>query len=449
MKHRSVVAAATVLALSTASVASANSGTSSRTSSSEYYRPIAPEPPPVSTVFEVTHEGSAPNAYAGLALGLALPGFIAFQGSYASFGAIAPGLYLDLRMTGTTAGEAAFGTGSPLWANSFEMDLRVGYGVRELDRYKGVIRDDEKRKITARIPSTFGITPYLGYRGRWGYRAQSIRLGLHVERVSDVEVRFSDGRVGSNYKHYAFDFELSYTGGDQKGLGGAVGYDHWFNDFIFFRSELGYAHPNAKHFAPNREHHVVGNTKVNGAEGFFTKAMIGFAFRFDVPTVDRSARQAIGGSEDDVRTREQPREAGARTVQQAQDDATYTPPQPPATVRTTTGCQRDADCDDGIFCNGAETCLGGICQPGSLPDDGIACTHLVCDEQAKEFRFEPLHGLCGDGKFCNGTERCDPNVGCVAGTPIPVDDGDPCTRNYCDEDLKRVITEPIPGCGAN
>ena len=40
-------------------------------------------------------------------------------------------------------------------------------------------------------------------------------------------------------------------------------------------------------------------------------------------------------------------------------------------------CTSDSDCDDGLFCNGAETCVGGVCQKGSNP-----CPPLFpyCDE---------------------------------------------------------------------
>ena len=37
------------------------------------------------------------------------------------------------------------------------------------------------------------------------------------------------------------------------------------------------------------------------------------------------------------------------------------------------GCTTDPDCDDGQFCNGAETCAGGTCQSGSDPCPGEGC----------------------------------------------------------------------------
>jgi len=46
-------------------------------------------------------------------------------------------------------------------------------------------------------------------------------------------------------------------------------------------------------------------------------------------------------------------------------------------------CESNVVCDDGAFCNGAETCdETGSCQAGTAPsiDDGIACTVDSCDE---------------------------------------------------------------------
>lgn len=424
--------------------------------SAQSHRPSTPEPQGPSTDFEITDESTLQNAYAGLGVGLGLPGLVLFQANMATFGGVAPGFYLDFRLSGTVAGREAFGTGSPMWRNSGEIDLRVGYGSRNIDNHRGVIRDGARRKIHARVPGAFGVTPYIGWRGRWGYNVQQVRLGIHVESETDVEVRFSDGRMGQAFKHWAFDFELSYSGGWQKGLGGQIGYDHWLNDFIFLRSELGFAAANKKKFYNEKKGYgpnpFTGETSVNPAEGFWAKLMLGFAFRFRIPDVTERDEEMLRGAIDvrthedrlseDTQAKEQALKAegklkeGDKIVEEDDNDA------------QTSGdrCARDADCDDGIFCNGEERCIAGICQPGKLPDDGIECTQLVCDEEAQEFRFEPMNGLCGDGIFCNGTEICDVELGCVAGTPVPVDDGNPCTKNYCDEEQRRVITEPIPNC---
>lgn len=98
-------------------------------------------------------------------------------------------------------------------------------------------------------------------------------------------------------------------------------------------------------------------------------------------------------------------------------------------------------CDDGIFCNGTEPCLDGVCQP-SVPrtcDDGIACTDDSCE--GEQCVHVPNDDHCpDDGIFCNGTESCDGIFGCVSsGNPckvgVPCDEvGDLCGVCHHDED---------------
>jgi len=68
-------------------------------------------------------------------------------------------------------------------------------------------------------------------------------------------------------------------------------------------------------------------------------------------------------------------------------------------------CIDHADCDDGMFCNGVETCRAdGLCIAGSGP--------------------------CDDGLFCNGVETCDED------NDVCVDGADPCDTimESCDEE---------------
>jgi endonuclease I len=92
------------------------------------------------------------------------------------------------------------------------------------------------------------------------------------------------------------------------------------------------------------------------------------------------------------------------------------------------GCTSDPECDDGIFCNGAETCVTGTCQPGTAIDcsDGVACTDDSCNETTDSCDNVANDANCDDGLFCNGTETCDPVLDCQAGT-------DPCPGQLCDE----------------
>ena len=118
-------------------------------------------------------------------------------------------------------------------------------------------------------------------------------------------------------------------------------------------------------------------------------------------------------------------------------------------------------CDDGNACTQADTCQGGTCtganpktcaatdqchdvgtcDPGTgncsnplkntSDDDG--CTLDWCDPVTGMHHSLASGALCSDGNVCNGTETCSDSGTCVAGTPISVDDGDPCTVDTCDE----------------
>ena len=95
-----------------------------------------------------------------------------------------------------------------------------------------------------------------------------------------------------------------------------------------------------------------------------------------------------------------------------------------------------ASCDDGLFCNGVESCESGACQAGVPPDcdDGIACTIDSCSEYYASCVHQPDSRLCDDGLWCNGPERCDRQLGCIPSpNPPNCDDGNPCTIDTCVE----------------
>ncbi|MBU1495467.1 hypothetical protein KKF34_01145, partial [Myxococcota bacterium] len=105
----------------------------------------------------------------------------------------------------------------------------------------------------------------------------------------------------------------------------------------------------------------------------------------------------------------------------------------------------NALCDDGLFCNGVETCnQSSGCQPGIPPvlSDGVACTDDVCDENLDIVIHTPNNALCDDGLFCNGVETCNQSSGCQPGIPPVVDDGVSCTDDVCDENLDIVVHTP-------
>lgn len=148
-------------------------------------------------------------------------------------------------------------------------------------------------------------------------------------------------------------------------------------------------------------------------------------------------------------------------------------------------CTGNAQCDDLVFCNGVETCVGGHCQRG-VPtncDDGVSCTSDQCVEGGgcvsrpndmlcpPGLRCNPMIGCvpdmmrcmsdfdCDDRNACNGRERCDPGSGrCIAGDPMFCGDGVTCTDDQCIDGVGCVhsanssecplgqICDPMAGC---
>src|SRR4051812_10746232 len=55
------------------------------------------------------------------------------------------------------------------------------------------------------------------------------------------------------------------------------------------------------------------------------------------------------------------------------------------------GCTSNAQCDDGVFCNGVEQCNAGRCERLAPVDcaDAIDCTQDRCDEAARMCVHQP------------------------------------------------------------
>ncbi len=115
-------------------------------------------------------------------------------------------------------------------------------------------------------------------------------------------------------------------------------------------------------------------------------------------------------------------------------------------------CVQDPDCDDGLGCNGAETCgADRFCQAGPPPDCGA---HGACQEPAGTCLCEPawagenctdcaegyqetgglclpdscaLDADCDDGLVCTGAETCADGV-CAAGQPVVCDENAHCVE---------------------
>jgi hypothetical protein len=118
-------------------------------------------------------------------------------------------------------------------------------------------------------------------------------------------------------------------------------------------------------------------------------------------------------------------------------------------------------CDDGAFCTTGETCTAGACGGGSATDCSGAddqCNTGSCNETSNACEPIPVANgtTCDDGLFCNGTDTCSggscslhsglvcPSVECgdvcdesadicaqPQGTPC-TDDGNECTDDQCD-----------------
>jgi hypothetical protein len=120
----------------------------------------------------------------------------------------------------------------------------------------------------------------------------------------------------------------------------------------------------------------------------------------------------------------------------------------------TPDCTTDANCDDGLFCNGAETCIDGFCQPGAAPcaagqscdeatdscttdscnseadcDDDDVCTDDICDMVSGECVFANNTSACDDGDNCTQNDICD--AGVCAGTPMDCAEGETCVNGAC------------------
>ena len=98
-------------------------------------------------------------------------------------------------------------------------------------------------------------------------------------------------------------------------------------------------------------------------------------------------------------------------------------------------CSVPADCDDGLYCNGAEDCVDGSCVAGTAIDcsDGVDCTDDSCNESTDSCDNVTNDANCDNGLYCDGAEVCDSVTGCEAGTAVDCDDGVACTDDSCNE----------------
>ena len=95
-----------------------------------------------------------------------------------------------------------------------------------------------------------------------------------------------------------------------------------------------------------------------------------------------------------------------------------------------TQCFNNADCDDSSECS-ADTCVDNV--------DGSAKEKINMPKQCSNI---DTGSACDDGLYCNGVETCHPTTGCVDGLPAVLDDGIACTDDICDEFNDEVFHLP-------
>ena len=101
-------------------------------------------------------------------------------------------------------------------------------------------------------------------------------------------------------------------------------------------------------------------------------------------------------------------------------------------------------CDNGLFCDGAETCDAVTdCQPGFFPcDDSVGCTDDSCHDVLDTCTNAVNDANCDNGLFCDGAETCNVTLGCQVGTAPTLSDGVVCTDDACDEINDVVVHAP-------
>ena len=82
-------------------------------------------------------------------------------------------------------------------------------------------------------------------------------------------------------------------------------------------------------------------------------------------------------------------------------------------------CAIDADCSNGLYCDGIERCTNGRCEPGVVPacDDGVPCTVDSCSGSTDRCQHTPSSAPCDDGNACTIDDTC--SSGTCAGTVLP------------------------------
>ncbi len=132
-------------------------------------------------------------------------------------------------------------------------------------------------------------------------------------------------------------------------------------------------------------------------------------------------------------------------------------------------------CDDGLFCNGMETCdpaagcmspgdscpldtncneVTDTCDPIAQCGDGVLDPVEQCDDGnildgdccSANCTFEVAGSACADGNACNGDETCNGAGTCDPGLLLNCDDANVCTDDVCDPAIGCVNTNNMVAC---
>jgi Putative metal-binding motif len=124
-------------------------------------------------------------------------------------------------------------------------------------------------------------------------------------------------------------------------------------------------------------------------------------------------------------------------------------------------CGDNADCDDGLYCDGQEQCAGGCCQPAlDTPcDSHSACIQDGCDEATRACSHTVLAATDADGDghlavACGGDDCDDGDPTVYAGHPEVYDGKDNDCNGFVDDWVAEpkgltsppLVTAPLDAC---
>ncbi len=110
-------------------------------------------------------------------------------------------------------------------------------------------------------------------------------------------------------------------------------------------------------------------------------------------------------------------------------------------------CTDQRTCDDGIFCNGVEECLAGVCisaRNAACRDSG-GCATSLCIEASDSCEVTLSGGavMCGSGTICSAGTGCESVDGCTTANDPKCDDGRACTADSCDVASGACVHLPV------